>query len=99
MLYEVITAVAYLRREQDQDLAAFDVRFDVYFLESSLYAAGRVEEVVRRLTENGFTYRITSYNVCYTKLLRKKLILPAVLPPDLLKERGHGSSQVILVSR
>ncbi len=49
-------AVAYLRREQDQDLAAFDVRFDVYFLESSLYAEGRVDAVVRRLTEQGYTY-------------------------------------------
>ncbi len=49
-------AVAYLRREQDQDLAAFDVRFDVYFLESSLYAEGRVDAVVDQLTANGFTY-------------------------------------------
>ncbi len=49
-------AVAYLRREQDQDLTAFDVHFDVYSLESSLYADGRVEDVVRRLVENGHTY-------------------------------------------
>jgi arginyl-tRNA synthetase len=49
-------AVAYLRREQDQDLAAFDVGFDVYFLETSLYAEGLVDAVVRRLTENGYTY-------------------------------------------
>lgn len=49
-------AVAYLRREQDQDLAAFDVQFDVYTLESSLYAEGRVEQVVHRLVENGHTF-------------------------------------------
>ncbi len=49
-------AVAYLRREQDEDLRAFDVRFDVYFLESSLYADGSVDAVVRRLVENGHTY-------------------------------------------
>ncbi len=49
-------AVAYLRREQDQDLEAFDVRFDVYYLESSLYADGRVAEVVKRLMDNGHTY-------------------------------------------
>ena len=36
-------AVAELRREQDRDLQAFGVRFDNYFLESSLYADGRVE--------------------------------------------------------
>lgn len=49
-------AVAYLRREQDQDLLAFDVHFDVYSLESSLYTEGRVEEVVSRLIENGHTF-------------------------------------------
>ena len=49
-------AVACLRREQDQDLQAFDVRFDVYFLESSLYADGRVEAAVDRLIANGHTY-------------------------------------------
>ncbi|NZA26860.1 arginine--tRNA ligase [Luteimonas sp. SJ-92] len=49
-------AVASLRREQDADLAAFGVGFDVYFLESSLYADGKVEETVRRLVEGGHTY-------------------------------------------
>lgn len=49
-------AVAYLRREQDQDLLAFDVHFDVYSLESGLYADGRVEDVVRRLMASGHTY-------------------------------------------
>ncbi len=49
-------AVACMRREQDEDLAAFDVRFDVYFLESSLYADGSVEAVVRRLNGSGYTY-------------------------------------------
>ncbi|GHB20378.1 arginine--tRNA ligase [Salinicola rhizosphaerae] len=49
-------AVAYLRREQDLDLKAFGVEFDVYFLESSLYAQGRVEETVKQLIANGHTY-------------------------------------------
>ncbi|MEI6208357.1 MAG: arginine--tRNA ligase [Desulfuromonadales bacterium] len=49
-------AVAWLRREQDLDLAAFDVRFDVYTLESGLYSGGRVDDVVRQLTANGHTY-------------------------------------------
>ena len=40
-------AVAYLRREQDADLKAFGVRFDVYYLESSLYADGKVDETTR----------------------------------------------------
>ncbi|HIJ82256.1 MAG TPA: arginine--tRNA ligase, partial [Desulfuromonadales bacterium] len=49
-------AVAWLRREQDLDLAAFDVRFDVYTLESSLYSEGRVAETVRQLIASGHTY-------------------------------------------
>jgi len=49
-------AVAYLRREQNLDLAAFRVSFDVYYLESSLYADGKVEETVRELIAHGHTY-------------------------------------------
>ena len=49
-------AVAYLRREQDLDLKAFSVHFDVYFLESSLYADGEVEAAAQRLTDRGHTY-------------------------------------------
>ncbi len=49
-------AVAELRREQDRDLAAFGVRFDRYYLESSLYADGRVEAAVARLVASGLTY-------------------------------------------
>jgi len=49
-------AVAELRQEQDEDLRAFGVRFDVYFLESSLYEGGKVEETERRLAAAGHTY-------------------------------------------
>jgi len=49
-------AVAYLRREQDRDLSAFDVRFDVFYLESSLYAEGKVDAAVAQLIANGHTY-------------------------------------------
>ena len=49
-------AVAYLRREQDRDLAAFGVGFDNYFLESSLYADGLVEKTVARIAANSHTY-------------------------------------------
>jgi arginyl-tRNA synthetase len=49
-------AVAYLRREQNADLAAFGVGFDVYFLESSLYVDGKVDETVRELVAHGHTY-------------------------------------------
>ncbi|MFT3819439.1 MAG: arginine--tRNA ligase [Rubrivivax sp.] len=49
-------AVAYLRHEQDLDLLAFGLRFDNYFLESGLYADGRVEATVQRLVAAGKTY-------------------------------------------
>ncbi len=49
-------AVAYLRREQDLDLKAFGVDFDVYTLESSLYSEGRVEEAVQQLIDSGHSY-------------------------------------------
>ncbi len=49
-------AVAALRGEQDLDLQAFGVKFDEYFLESSLYTGGKVEETVEALTAAGMTY-------------------------------------------
>jgi arginyl-tRNA synthetase len=49
-------AVAYLRREQDLDLRAFNVEFDVFSLESALYSEGHVEETVNRLIASGHTY-------------------------------------------
>ena len=72
-------AVAYLRREQDLDLQAFGVRFDHYFLESGLYASGRVEAAVKRLVEGGDTYekdgalwlRSTDYGDDKDRVMRK----------------------------
>ncbi len=49
-------AVAYLRHEQDLDLQAFGVKFDHYYLESSLYTSGKVETAVQQLQEKGHTY-------------------------------------------
>lgn len=49
-------AVAYLRHEQDLDLKAFQVKFDNYYLESSLYTSGRVEATVKKLIDAGKTY-------------------------------------------
>ncbi|MBV9774402.1 MAG: arginine--tRNA ligase [Gemmatimonadetes bacterium] len=49
-------AVARLRAEQNRDLDDFRVRFDEFFLESSLYTSGQVEETIRRLRETGLTY-------------------------------------------
>ncbi len=51
-------AVREMRQEQDADLQAFGVRFDVYFLESSLYSDGRVEDTIERLKNAGHTYEM-----------------------------------------
>ena len=72
-------AVAFLRHEQDLDLAAFGVRFDGYFLESSLYASGQVEATVARLVAAGKTYeeggalwlRSTDYGDDKDRVMRK----------------------------
>ncbi len=49
-------AVAYLRHEQDLDLKAFQIKFDVFSLESALYAEGKVEQTVQALINSGRTY-------------------------------------------
>ncbi|WP_424895073.1 arginine--tRNA ligase [Tepidimonas sp. HKU79] len=72
-------AVAYLRREQDLDLRAFDVRFDQFYLESSLYSSGRVAQTVQRLIDAGKTYekdgalwlRTTEYGDDKDRVMRK----------------------------
>jgi arginyl-tRNA synthetase len=72
-------AVAYLRHEQDMDLQAFGVRFDAYYLESSLYRDGKVEAAVRALVQSGRTYekdgalwlRTTAYGDDKDRVVRK----------------------------
>ena len=72
-------AVAYLRHEQDLDLQAFGVRFDHYFLESSLYSSGRVDDTVKRLIAAGKTFeeggalwlRTTDYGDDKDRVMRK----------------------------
>ncbi|HEX6535428.1 MAG TPA: arginine--tRNA ligase [Gemmatimonadaceae bacterium] len=79
---EAITrfAVRALRQEQDLDLQAFGVRFDTYFLESSLYADGKVDETVRALVAAGHTYerdgalwlRTTDFGDDKDRVMRKR---------------------------
>jgi arginyl-tRNA synthetase len=72
-------AVAYLRHEQDLDLKAFGVRFDHYYLESSLYTDGRVDAAVNKLIASGKTYedggalwlRSTDYGDDKDRVMRK----------------------------
>ncbi len=49
-------SVAYLRHEQDLDLKAFQIKFDVFSLESALYEEGKVEQTVKALISSGHTY-------------------------------------------
>jgi arginyl-tRNA synthetase len=72
-------AVRELRREQDLDLKALGVEFDVYYLESSLYEDGKVEAVVGALESRGLTYkdegalwlRTTAYGDDKDRVMRK----------------------------
>ncbi|HEY8070330.1 MAG TPA: arginine--tRNA ligase [Burkholderiales bacterium] len=72
-------AVAYLRKEQDADLQAFGVKFDVYYLESSLYTDGKVDAAVKGLVASGKTYekdgalwlRTTDYGDDKDRVVRK----------------------------
>ena len=72
-------AVAYLRHEQDLDLQKFDLKFDIYYLESSLYEDGKVDAVVSGLIASGKTYeqegalwlRTTDYGDDKDRVIRK----------------------------
>jgi len=96
-------AVAYLRHEQDLDLQAFGVRFDNYFLESSLYTSGRVEDTVGKLAASGKTYendgalwlRSTDYGDDKDRVMRKSDGSYTYFVPDVAYhvnkwERGYG---------
>jgi arginyl-tRNA synthetase len=96
-------AVAALRAEQDADLQAFGVKFDVYYLESSLYADGRVEAVVKALVASGHTYehegalwlRTTGYGDDKDRVVRKSDGSYTYFVPDVAYhvtkwERGYA---------
>ncbi|HJR74014.1 MAG TPA: arginine--tRNA ligase [Luteimonas sp.] len=89
-------AVAYLRREQNLDLAAFGVGFDVYFLESSLYANDKVEETVHELVAHGHTYeeggalwlRTTDFGDDKDRVMRKSDGSYTYFVPDVAYHRS-----------
>ncbi|MDP3224371.1 MAG: arginine--tRNA ligase, partial [Rubrivivax sp.] len=101
-------AVAFLRHEQDLDLRAFGVHFDHYFLESSLYTSGRVEDTVKRLVAAGKTYeeggalwlRTTDYGDDKDRVMRKQDGSYTYFVPDVayhLAKFERGYSKVINV--
>ena len=89
-------AVASLRREQNADLAAFGVGFDVYFLESSLYSGGQVEDTVRELIAHGHTYeeggalwlRTTDFGDDKDRVMRKSDGSYTYFVPDVAYHRS-----------
>ena len=84
-------AVAYLRHEQDLDLKAFSVRFDNYYLESSLYTSGKVAATVERLQQAGKTYeqdgalwlKSTDYGDDKDRVMRKSDSTYTYFVPDV----------------
>ncbi|WP_266184137.1 arginine--tRNA ligase [Dyella humicola] len=104
-------AVAALRHEQDLDLKAFGVGFDVYFLESSLYTDGKVEETVRELVAHGHTYeeggalwlRSTDFNDDKDRVMRKSDGTYTYFVPDVAYhlskwQRGYENAVTVLGS-
>lgn len=99
-------AVAYLRHEQDLDLQAFSVKFDNYFLESSLYANGQVESTVQRLIDAGKTYeeggalwlRTTEYGDDKDRVMKKSDGTYTYFVPDVayhINKWGRGFDKVV----
>jgi arginyl-tRNA synthetase len=98
--------VTYLRNEQDIDLQAFGVKFDNYYLESSLYADGKVEAAVQALTDAGVTYeqdgalwlRTTDYGDDKDRVMRKSDGTYTYFVPDVayhIQKFKRGFAQAI----
>jgi arginyl-tRNA synthetase len=99
-------AVAYLRREQDLDLRAFGVEFDVFSLESALYTEGKVDAAVTQLVASGHTYeqddalwlRTTDFGDDKDRVMRKREGGYTYFVPDVayhLDKWGRGFERVI----
>ena len=89
-------AVAWLRREQNADLEAYAVGFDNYFLESSLYVDGKVEDTVAELIKHGHTYeeggalwlRTTNFGDDKDRVMRKSDGTFTYFVPDVAYHRN-----------
>ncbi|KQT41412.1 MULTISPECIES: arginine--tRNA ligase [unclassified Methylophilus] len=99
-------AVAYLRHEQDLDLQAFQIKFDVFSLESALYTEGKVENAVQALISSGHTYeqddalwlRTTDFGDDKDRVMRKKEGGYTYFVPDVAYHRekwNRGFKRVI----
>jgi arginyl-tRNA synthetase len=99
-------AVTYLRNEQDIDLQAFGVKFDNYYLESSLYTDGKVESAVQSLVGAGHTYehegalwlKTTDYGDDKDRVMRKSDGTYTYFVPDVayhIEKFKRGFTQAI----
>lgn len=99
-------AVTYLRNEQDRDLQAFGVKFDNYYLESSLYSDGKVEAAVQALVDAGVTYeqdgalwlKTTDYGDDKDRVMRKSDGTYTYFVPDVayhIQKFRRGFDQAI----
>ncbi|HAF00597.1 MAG TPA: arginine--tRNA ligase [Methylophilaceae bacterium] len=99
-------AVAYLRHEQDIDLQAFQIKFDVFSLESALYTTGKVENTVQALIQSGKTYeeddalwlKTTDFGDDKDRVMRKKEGGYTYFVPDVayhLDKWNRGFKRVI----
>ncbi|PCI58428.1 MAG: arginine--tRNA ligase [Methylophilaceae bacterium] len=99
-------SVAYLRHEQDLDLQAFQIKFDVFSLESALYSTGKVEDTVQALIKSGHTYedegalwlRTTDFGDDKDRVMRKKDGGYTYFVPDVtyhLEKWNRGFTKVI----
>ena len=101
-------AVTYLRHEQDLDLLAFGVRFNHYYLESSLYSDGKVDAAVKALIAAGKTVeqdgalwlKSTEYGDDKDRVMRKSDGTYTYFVPDVayhITKWQRGFEQVINV--
>ncbi|WP_020656364.1 arginine--tRNA ligase [Massilia niastensis] len=99
-------AVTYLRNEQDIDLQAFGVKFDNYYLESSLYLDGKVDAAVQALVDAGKTYeqegalwlKTTDYGDDKDRVMRKSDGTYTYFVPDVayhIQKFRRGFDQAI----
>jgi arginyl-tRNA synthetase len=99
-------AVAYLRHEQDLDLQAFQIKFDVFSLESALYSEGKVDNAVQALISSSHTYeqdgalwlRTTDFGDDKDRVMRKKEGGYTYFVPDVAYHRekwNRGFKRVI----
>jgi arginyl-tRNA synthetase len=101
-------AVRMLRAEQDRDLGDFRVRFDEYFLESSLYEEGMVDATVEALRRTGLVYeregavwlRTTEFGDQKDRVMIRSNGAPTYFLPDVAYHRNkwdRGFHRVINV--